>query len=241
MSVSLKKLEDDDAKWVPSESDLGPAMRAILPRHRLFVIACLDSGVKIDFTRAARIAGYARGKPGDSTLRVRGHRLAHSPKIQAAILEESQKRLQAGTMAATGLLMKIVADPKEETKDRLKAAQMVLDRGGLGSVTVHKVDVTHTDNRIEKVAKIVELARLMGQDPKQLLGSLADVTDADFEMVDKLKEVKVDGKQSEVGSAGEKSEPGADAVRAGVRGDSGGGDAQHPEGERGGGQCGEAG
>lgn len=178
MFENIAKPEDGGkfADFIPSDSDLGPAMLALNMRQRLFVIAMLDSGSSASQTNSARLAGYADEGVG---IRVRGHRLAHSPKVQAAILEEASKRLQAGTLVASGVLLEIASNPKARDADRLKAAAMILDRGGLGAVSEQRISVTHTDNRAEKLLRVVELARLTGQDPRALLGSMADVSDAE--------------------------------------------------------------
>ena len=81
------------------------------------------------FTLAARKAGYRADKP--ETLRVIAHQVAHHPKVQAAILEEAKKRLQLGTGAAAALLLDTIGDSKVERHVRLRAAESVLDRGGL--------------------------------------------------------------------------------------------------------------
>ncbi len=166
---------------LPSDTQMGPCMKALSERHRLFVLALLDMGVRLDQGLAYKRAGYQATGVG---ARVNGHRLAHDPRIQAALLEEARKRAQLNTVAATALLAEAIQDPSLPMKDRLKAAAMILDRGGLHALTEHRVEVSHTDSRAEKILRVAELARLTGQDPNTLLGNLSDVVEADFEVIE---------------------------------------------------------
>lgn len=167
-------LTTDDAK-------LGPAMRVLNPRQRAFVVALLDLGCQTNHTRAAMIAGY---EGNGNSLKVTAHRLAHDDRVQAAIIEEARKRLTTGTIAAVSYLVDVITSKAALDKDRLKAAQMLLDRGGIHAITEHNVKVEHTDNRSEKLAKLVVLAKAQGVDPRALLGGLSDVIEADYEVID---------------------------------------------------------
>ncbi len=170
---------------LPEASSLGPAMRVLTERQQLFVVACLDMGCATNHTQAARIAGYVDG----DALKVTAHRLAHHPKIQAALLEEAKKRIQAGTVAATSLLIEVVGDAEHATKDRLKAAQMILDRGGVHAVTERLgTEVSSPEGRMEKVLRLALLAKLLGQDPRMLLGNLADAVEGDFKVLESVPE-----------------------------------------------------
>lgn len=181
---------------VPDEARLGPAMRALNERQRAFVIAMLDLGCASNHTRAAEIAGYSTASR--DALTVTAHRLAHDSRVQEALLEEARKRLTAGTLQATALLVETIGDVTAERKDRLKAAQMLLDRGGLHALTEHKVQVEHTDNREEKIRRLVDLARAQGKDPKEFIGNLADAIEADFEVIDD-KDTGTDGLEDLLG------------------------------------------
>lgn len=166
---------------LPDEGRLGPAMRALNERQRRFVIAMLDLGCQANHTRAAVLAGYGGT---NETLRVTGHRLSHDDKVQAAILEEARKRLTTGTIAAVSLLIDTITDTTADRKDRLKASQILMDRGGLHAISEHTVKVEHTDDRAEKLAKLIALAKAQGIDPRSLLGNLSDVIDADYRVLD---------------------------------------------------------
>ena len=193
--MPAKLLKPDEAHLralIPAE--LGPAMQALNERQRIFVVALLDQGTKHNQSAAARKAGY-RGKP--ETIRVMGHQLAHYPKVQAAILEEAKKRLQLGTGAAAALLLETIGDKKVGRHDRLRAAESVLDRGGLHARTEHTVTVTK--DRTEKLRDICRLAREFGLDPRQVVGDLADVLEGDFKV---LKEIEGAGETAGI-AAGE--------------------------------------
>ncbi len=169
------------ANFLPAETKLGPAMKALNERQRLFVIALLDLGGRKNHRRAAKFAGY----DGDAiTLKVTGHRLAHDPKVQAAILEEAKSRMQAATVAAVNFIEDVLTSTRYDVKYRMKAAQMVLDRGGLHALTEHKVDVNVNDTRAEKLLRVVALAKQLGKDPRELLGNLADVIEGDFKVLE---------------------------------------------------------
>ena len=109
--------------------DLGPAMAALAPKDREFVEAFVD-------LRSYKVAGAAFGMSG-----VDAWELAHTPKVQAAILEVARKTMRAGTASATKLLLETVEDTGASLKDRLKAALAVLDRGGIPAVSERRLEV----------------------------------------------------------------------------------------------------
>lgn len=145
---------------------LGPAMKAINPQQRAFVMALLETGGQ-DNTLAARMAGYG----GDSATGVRttAYRLAHDAKVVEAIREHADKTIRSSVALGASVLVEIARDTMH--KDRFKAANALLDRGGLLLVQKSEVHHTHTDGTTkEMIAEIVALAEKMGIDPAQLLG-----------------------------------------------------------------------
>lgn len=158
-------------------------MRALTARQKIFVIAVLDLGIKENL-KAARVAGY---EGTDNTVKVTGHWLAHNPRVVAALKEGARTRFEMGTVAAARLVLDTVDDETIERKDRLKAAAMVLDRGGMPATTEHRVNVRHELTREEKVLRLAELAIAAGEDPRQLLGTLSDVIEGDFALIEKGK------------------------------------------------------
>lgn|SRR5262249_3511798 len=152
-------------------------------RQRKFVRAVIDLGRAgiVNHTKAAAIAGYS-GK-SQASLRVRAHELAHDARVQAAILEESKRHINlAAAVVATPVVISIALDPEIDTRDRLRAAEMLFNRGGMPAQTEHKVTVEH-----KPPAKMLDLAERLaaelGVDPTRLLGvnrAAAKVIDAEF-------------------------------------------------------------
>lgn len=157
MTSESKELTKDNA------GNYGPAMRQLNDRQRAFVIALLTQG-NSNHTRAAAAAGY---NGTDKTLRVAGHRLAHDPKILAAMQEEARGRIQSSVILAASVLEEIAGDPLH--KDRLKAASMLLNRGGLHETSevrhVHELSSKEMDARIAQLAKEIGI-----DDPMKLIG-----------------------------------------------------------------------
>lgn len=184
MLEEIARQEASDA-FAPNNGQFGPAMSKLTAMQQRFVIASIAIGGRRGGPKAAAWAGYNQdNKPGSTYLRVMAYKLKQDPKIRAAFVEMAKNEFEASTLYAANFLINLVADSKAEHKDRIKAASAILDRGGLHAMSEHKVSVTHNDDRASKLLRLAELARKAGQDPRQVLGDLADVTDADFVMVE---------------------------------------------------------
>lgn len=166
---ALKPYESDLIAALPPEAELGPAMLAIPERWRVMVMCCLSQVGKLDRAEAAQNAGYV----GDNdTLRVTAHRIWHDHRFQAAMLEQGRRALQGGVVRASKYLLDMIDDPEADAKDRLKAAGMILDRGGLPAVTeTHHKDVTPLSQE-QKIELATQLALRLGMAPTSLLGSM---------------------------------------------------------------------
>src|SRR5260221_274239 len=81
----------------------------------------------------AREAGYS-GE--DGAMRVTAHRLAHDPRVQAAMLEEAQRRLGAALPLATAQLVRVLTGSTKNS-EKLKAISMVYNRSGMPEKTEH--------------------------------------------------------------------------------------------------------
>lgn len=158
-----------------AEGRLGPAMRALNERQRQFVFALLEQGTT-NYTRAAAVAGYGNT---DESRKVIAHRLAHDPKILAAMQEEGKSRITAGVVMAASELVRIAEDSNTPTREKLRALEMIMNRGGLHAMTESRQTIVHETDEGAAVARIRDLAATLGLDPKKLLGSVG-VVDAEF-------------------------------------------------------------
>lgn len=181
--------------WNNSEASHGPAMRALNSRQRQFVYALLETGTT-DHTRAARMAGYT--SESAQGVRTQAHRLAHNPKVQAALHEEAQKRLGSAKVMAVSELVRIAESSQNEAV-KLKAIEKILNRSGLHEKTEHKVVVENEEGSSEVMARIAFLAGALGVDATRLLGTATPqaalpqpAEDAEFEEVVEEEEEEED-------------------------------------------------
>lgn len=193
MARENKKISGVALAMIPAEIDWGPAMKA-LPndRWRAFVMAMVNMGVGVNHAECARMAGFDDGGNSEGYSKVQGHHLSHDPRVQAAIQEVGRSRLRALTTEAIKCLSegltatKIAGKFDTEVPDwaaRRATADSILDRGGLHALSEHHVVVTTTKTREEKLIEIAKLAKLLGKDPKELLGNMADALEGDFSIV----------------------------------------------------------
>lgn len=173
-----------------SEDDrlsFGPAMLALTPRQQAFVVACFMTGQENNALHA-RMAGY-QGTP--ATLATTGHRIAHDPAVLAAMLEEATKKMHSGVVMATGRLIHLAGNAKEE-KDQLKAIGMILNRAGLHEKTEHKLTVKRESSEAEMLQSIEKMAAFLGIDPKKLTGNVK-IIEGEFTAVEAPKQIEEDG------------------------------------------------
>jgi len=164
----------------PDTGDFGPFMKALLPRQRAFVDAMITGG-DTNYTRAALTAGYSDSET--SSIRVTAHRLAHDAKVLAAIHEESVRRVKANLPLAIRVIMEIAEDPLAAGNVKLKAAEMLLNRGGMHVVT--KIESTKTVvHQLSSDQRTRRIAELMAKAPKALPAPAnSAISDAEFEEV----------------------------------------------------------
>jgi phage terminase small subunit len=164
------------------EKHLGPAMLALNAAQRVFVHALVFGGVSQK--AAAQAAGYSSSS--DDVLKSTGHRLAHDPRIQEAIVECSRQLLRAEGAASVRELVRL-RDHSDDDKVRLRAATELCDRAGLNAISQHNVDVTHTHKLSEAAldARILALAKEAGLDDASARKLLIDpnVIDAEYSEV----------------------------------------------------------
>lgn len=159
---------------------LGPAMAALTEKQRAFVLALRElPDRKGRFIEAYRRAGFD-GTP--DTVKTGAHRLAHHPKILAAIKEVAFGMMSCEGIGMISMLLDIAyGDIPANASERMKAAGMVLNRIGMSETTQHKVQVEHTVNNEDQLEKLYRFARVLNIEPKQLLGSMGlEVIDGEF-------------------------------------------------------------
>lgn len=151
------------------DGELGPAMEALNERQRAFVRAVITLGQNgfSDNGLAAAQAGY---KGNSESFRVTGYKLMHDTRIQAAIMEETRKRVcLAAAIVATPVLIQIAMNEDLAAKDRHRAAVALMDRGGMPAMTEHKVTVEHRQPK-QIVELAARLAAELGVDQQKLIG-----------------------------------------------------------------------
>ena len=163
------------------EAQMGPAMKALSPRARAFVMALVEIGGS-PMDRAALMAGH-RGTT--ASLQVTASRMAADPKVQAALVEEAKALARSSSLAAVTTVITIMMDPAANKKDRLTAAGRISALAALEPEKTmnvnHTVEVKPTTR--EQINQVISLARDVGIDPRKLLGKAGVTLDADFAVV----------------------------------------------------------
>lgn len=164
---------------IPAAEVLGPAMRALNDRQRIFVCALAVFGG--DQSEAYRAAGY--DATNNNSTRANASRLANSAPIVEAIKEEALRRLDSASMLAVSTLVELASIKNSDNKVRLNAANSLLDRiGGFAGKTEHKIVIKDDRTTAELVEFIRTTALANGLDPIKLLGG--PVVEAEFTEVD---------------------------------------------------------
>ena len=169
---------------VPRDTKLGPAMSALTPNARAFVIAIIEMGGAInEMHLAVERAGY-RCESKNSAY-VQAHRLAADPRIQAAILEEAKARCKSASLLSISAMIEIVQDKTVKPSTRLQAASRLAAIAGMDPATQmlvkHDHEVTVTVK--EQISQVRQLARELGLDPKVFLGKAGVTIEGEFEEV----------------------------------------------------------
>jgi hypothetical protein len=164
------------------DEDWGPCMARLTERQRRFVIAALELPMAKN-EQIARVAGYS-AKTSNS-LKVQAHDTFRSERVIQALHEEASKRLRSTVGLGVAVLIEIAQDKGH--KDRLKAAEGLLNRIGYHELSEHKVTVDRTERyevtaTAEVLERIRKLASAAGLDPQKLppvIDAVAkDVTEA---------------------------------------------------------------
>src|SRR5258706_148469 len=140
------------------EDGLGPAMLALSPTMRAWVVAKVTFGCSN--AEATRLAGYSTRS--ENAVSVMAHQLAHNERIQAAILEEGSKLMRTEGPKSIRVLVEIRDNKKADDKVRMKAAVELLNRSGFQATTQHLVSVEHSLSDGEKDRRIIALCAELG-------------------------------------------------------------------------------
>lgn len=167
---------------IDDRSEDGPEMAALPDAFRQFVLLYISTNM--DEEQCARAAGLANQAKGRSRM-APGAAVMRSPKVLAAMREETTRRL-AGS-AAVGLRVLLEIANSKGHKDQLKAARELLAHAGLAPTKEHKLTVEHTGARPEELkAEIRQLMAQIGPDANRLLTNAGlEVIDAEFTEVPK--------------------------------------------------------
>lgn len=133
--------------------------RKLTQKQRRFLHHYLSLG-GVNATRAAVLAGYEGGRDGAS---VTAHRLLRNPVILSELRDLAEKKLKANVAMAASVLEELATSAKNEAV-RLKAAETLLDRGGLMLATISKHEITVTNSRTDKelLERVEQLTRELG-------------------------------------------------------------------------------
>jgi hypothetical protein len=145
---------------------LGPAMMALNPRQRAFVVAMFDLGESVTYADAARRAGYPDN--GKSAIWVTGHRLAHSDKIQAALREEAERMAGGLLPLAHKMMVDVIRNPNH--RDHFKAVKHAQALAGVSPTQKH--EVVHKNDTASLRAQLAAAIDLF----KSVAGPMIDVT-----------------------------------------------------------------
>ncbi len=149
-----------------SAEALGPAMAALNPRQRAFVVAMFDLGADATYADAARRAGYP--DDGGTSIRVQAHRLAHSDRVQAAFREEAEKMAAGLLPLAHKMMADIARNPAHP--DHFKAVKHAQALAGVSPTQKH--EVVHKHDAAGLKADLLAAMDLL----RSVAGPIIDVT-----------------------------------------------------------------
>jgi len=174
---NIPLMEQDNALAIPMPTDeeLGPAMRKLNDRQKRYVIAWLMEPSSQGHSRAVRIAGYGNGN--SNSERQQAWLLSHNPRVMAAVKEEADRRMKYGAIIAASRLLEFVEDKTH--KDSFKATVEMLNRAGLIVETQHRVIVENDDNMLSAIERVKVQAHKLGLDPVMLLGKIGITLDTE--------------------------------------------------------------
>jgi hypothetical protein len=164
--------------------DTGPAMRA-LPndRWRNFAVLFCGQGRR----NAKRAYGVAFENAHEPTQASAACKLIRDDRMQAAILELSQKQLRSLAPEAVAVFQEIATNPQHP--HRLQAAKEIADRTGLHAVSETRSTVTRLSSDTDMVKQIGALAAILGIDAQRLLGKQIEAPMIDITPIEEEPEL----------------------------------------------------
>jgi hypothetical protein len=158
-----------------SEGKLGPKMNALPPMRRAFVRALMNQGTR-NATEAYKAAGYSQSpgnhQGGNASI------LMHDDAVQEAIQEEAKRRVCSMLPLAVHTVGEIMENPQEGGATRLKAATVVMDRGGVHAVSERITTEAPLERDPDQIKRIMALAQLLGVPIEKLVGSRLKMIEA---------------------------------------------------------------
>lgn len=150
-----------------TETDLGPAMRALNSRQRAVIYYLLDGGQLSSYggwSKACRAAGYAGN---DGACYLQASRMKRDPKMSEALVEEGRRRVAHDIPGYLATLRAIGTDPSH--KDAIKGALAGLGMVGISPVSVSRSEhvVRHTSGSL--LDQIRADCAAIGVDPEEFL------------------------------------------------------------------------
>lgn len=149
-------------------NDFPPELAALTKRKRNFVIALCSQVGRPNFSQAYRDAGY--GGESQNATHVEAHRLAHDPRIQAAIMAWARATASTeGLLIATNALLEEASNPQSPM--RIKAAEGILNRIGFHAKTEQVLTVERVEKPDDLTAqRLARVARKLGITLDELVG-----------------------------------------------------------------------
>jgi hypothetical protein len=163
------------AVTITQHMNFGPAMTALTPKRRAFVMALNNAGGK-NATEAARAAGFK----DTEFLRTSAYMLLHDPRIQAAIVEDTRARFSGQAGELNEQLTRISQTPGPQ---QLNAIKMMFHHIGLQEKQVVEHNHTITLTLAQKIEKVNQLRAAQGKELIALPATTVTeplVTDAEF-------------------------------------------------------------
>lgn len=156
--VRRQKYSAEPLATIPDEAAMGPAMRALPPKYRIFVyeVAAGITGYGA-IVRCARVAGLGTETSSPASLSEIGRWVLHRPDVQEALKEIGGKRLRIAAFKALESLETIAADPTHP--QCVQATKVLLDRS-LPIETRQHIVVEKIDHTRQALDELKTLRRL---------------------------------------------------------------------------------